>query len=68
MEEVAAFREQVRTVLVPLCEKLYEAQRKRLGVDTLMFYDENVYSRMAMQFRQGMMISWWIRREKCIMN
>ena len=40
MEEVAAFREQVRTVLVPLCEKLYEAQRKRLGVDTLMFYDE----------------------------
>ena len=27
-------------MLVPLCEKLYEAQRKRLGVDTLMFYDE----------------------------
>ena len=40
MEEVASFREQVRTELVPLCEKLYEAQRKRLGVDELMFWDE----------------------------
>ena len=40
MEEVASFREQVRKELVPLCEKLYEAQRKRLGVDELMFWDE----------------------------
>lgn len=39
-KEVAAFREQVRTELVPLCEKLYEAQAKRLGVDTIYFYDE----------------------------
>ncbi|MGN0350553.1 MAG: M3 family oligoendopeptidase [Roseburia sp.] len=39
-KEVESFREQVRTVLVPLCEKLYEAQAKRLGVDQLMFYDE----------------------------
>ncbi len=38
--EVASFREQVRTELVPLCEKLYAAQAKRLGVDSLMFYDE----------------------------
>lgn len=40
MEEVASFREQVRRELVPLCEKLYEAQAKRLGVDTIMAYDE----------------------------
>ncbi len=38
--EVEAFREQVRTEIVPLCEKLYAAQAQRLGVDKLMFYDE----------------------------
>ena len=40
-KEVESFREQVRTEIVPLCEKLYEAQKKRLGIDTLMFYDES---------------------------
>ena len=40
MEEVAAFRKQVEKEIVPLCEQLYEAQRKRLGVDKLMIYDE----------------------------
>ena len=39
-EEVASFREQVRCELVPLCEKLYEAQAKRIGVDHTMAYDE----------------------------
>ena len=39
-EEVASFREQVRRELVPLCEKLYEAQAKRIGVDHIMAYDE----------------------------
>ncbi len=39
-KEVAAFREQVRRELVPLCEKLYEAQAKRIGVDNLYAYDE----------------------------
>lgn len=38
--EVAAFREQVRKELVPLCEQLYEAQAKRIGVDKIMAYDE----------------------------
>lgn len=38
--EVAAFREQVRTVLVPLCEKLYAAQAKRLGLDRVLAHDE----------------------------
>ena len=39
-KEVESFREQVHTVLVPLCQKLYEAQAKRLGVKDFAFYDE----------------------------
>lgn len=39
-KEVASFREQVRTVIVPFCQKLYEAQAKRLGVTDFAFYDE----------------------------
>lgn len=38
--EVESFREQVRTEIVPLCEKLYAAQAKRLGVESVMCYDE----------------------------
>ena len=39
-KEVAAFREQVRRELVPLCEQLYQAQAKRIGVDKIKVYDE----------------------------
>ena len=39
-KEVAAFREQVKNDLVPLCEELYKAQAKRIGVDKIMAYDE----------------------------
>ncbi|BBF43330.1 oligoendopeptidase F [Lachnospiraceae bacterium KM106-2] len=39
-KEVEAFREQVRKEIVPLCEKLYEAQAKRIGVDKIKVYDE----------------------------
>ncbi len=39
-EEVASFREQVREYLVPVCEALYKAQAKRIGVDKIMAYDE----------------------------
>lgn len=39
-EEVASFREQVRKEIVPLCEKLYKAQAKRIGVDEIKAYDE----------------------------
>ncbi|MFU0828922.1 MAG: M3 family oligoendopeptidase [Lachnoclostridium sp.] len=39
-EEVAAFREQVRKEIVPLCCKLYEAQAKRIGVDQIKVFDE----------------------------
>jgi M3 family oligoendopeptidase len=38
--EVAAFREQVLHEIVPLCEKIYKAQAKRIGVDELKVYDE----------------------------
>ena len=41
-KEVASFREQVRTFLVPLCQKLYDAQAKRLGLDHVMCYDEKM--------------------------
>ncbi len=40
VKEVAAFREQVLQEIVPLCEKIYEAQAKRIGVDELKVYDE----------------------------
>jgi M3 family oligoendopeptidase len=39
-EEVAKFREQVRTVIVPAVAKLREEQAKRLGLDKLKYYDE----------------------------
>lgn len=39
-EEVAAFREQVRKEIVPLCCKLFKAQSDRIGVDHIMVYDE----------------------------
>ncbi|MCB0527001.1 MAG: M3 family oligoendopeptidase [Saprospiraceae bacterium] len=38
-EMVANFRRQVREILVPLASELYERQRRRLGVDTLEYYD-----------------------------
>ncbi len=41
-KEVAAFREQVHAYLVPLCEKLYEAQASRLGLEHIMWHDEKV--------------------------
>lgn len=39
--DVASFREQVREELVPLCNELYLAQAKRIGVDKVCAYDEN---------------------------
>lgn len=40
VKEVESFREQVRTEIVPLCQKLYEAQAKRLGIDKVKVFDE----------------------------
>ena len=41
-EDVARFREQVRTIITPAVAKLREAQRNRLGVDKLRYYDEEL--------------------------
>lgn len=41
-EQVANFRKQVKEIIVPACAKLYEEQRKQLGVDTLYYYDESL--------------------------
>lgn len=39
---VASFRDQVKEVLVPFCEKIYKAQAKRLGVEKTFAYDEGI--------------------------
>ncbi|HPW52960.1 MAG TPA: M3 family oligoendopeptidase [Erysipelotrichaceae bacterium] len=41
-KEVEDFRNNVRDIIVPVCQKLYEKQRKRLNVETLHFYDEGL--------------------------
>ena len=41
-EEVASFREQIKTELVPFCQKLYDAQAKRIGLEKVMAYDEKL--------------------------
>ena len=41
-EEVAAFRQQIIEEIVPLCTKIYEFQKKNLGVDELKVYDEAI--------------------------
>ncbi len=38
-DDVAQFREAVRRHIVPLATKLYERQRRRIGVDRLRYYD-----------------------------
>ena len=39
-EDAAKFREQVRTIITPAVAEIREAQRKKLGVDNLRYYDE----------------------------
>lgn len=41
-KDVAAFRQQVLEEIVPFCEQLYKAQAKRIGVDKVCFYDEQL--------------------------
>jgi len=38
---VAGFRRQIQQQVVPLASRLYEAQRKRLGLGELFYYDED---------------------------
>ncbi len=39
-EDAARFRAQVRDCIVPFCQKLYDKQKERLGIDRLHWYDE----------------------------
>lgn len=41
-KDVENFRKQVREIIVPACAKLYEAQKNRLGIDKLHYYDEQL--------------------------
>ena len=41
-KDVAAFRQQVLEEIVPFCDELYKAQAKRIGVDKIHFYDEEL--------------------------
>ena len=41
-EDVAIFRKQIREHIVPLCQKLYEEQTERLGIEELKYYDESL--------------------------
>lgn len=38
---VSHFRQQVKDFIVPIASRLYERQRKRIGVDKIHFYDED---------------------------
>ena len=40
-KEVKSFRKQVQEVVVPACVELLEAQKKRIGVEKLHYYDES---------------------------
>ncbi len=39
-EDVANFRRQVKEIIVPACQKLYDRQKENLGIDHLYYYDE----------------------------
>lgn len=41
-EDVAAFREQILRHIVPVCKRLVEEQKARLGIETLHYYDEAI--------------------------
>lgn len=43
VREVEKFHEFVKKYIVPFCSRLYEEQRKRLGLDKFQFYDEKVF-------------------------
>jgi M3 family oligoendopeptidase len=41
-EDVAVYRKQILDTIVPVVQKLKEKQRRRLGLDKLLYYDENI--------------------------
>ncbi|MDO5136596.1 MAG: M3 family oligoendopeptidase [Eubacteriales bacterium] len=42
-EEIARLREQVKKVYVPFATRVHERRRKRLGLESLCYYDDGVY-------------------------
>jgi len=42
-EDAARFREQVLTYIVPVCQEIQEAQRQRLDLDSLTYYDRTLF-------------------------
>lgn len=43
-DDVAGYREMIRQFVVPVVADIYEAQRKRLGIEHLYYYDEDISS------------------------
>lgn len=41
-EQIKIFRDQIVEHVVPVCKELFESQRKRLGIETLFYYDESL--------------------------
>ncbi|MFT8317867.1 MAG: M3 family oligoendopeptidase [Sporolactobacillus sp.] len=52
-EMVRQYREQIRKYVVPVANKLYERQRKRIGVDKFYYYDEPYYFKTGNAKPQG---------------
>lgn len=67
-KEVESFREQVRTVLVPLCENYMRHRQSALASMILPFMMRNGCSRTETQFRRAMTTLWWSRHAKCTMR
>ena len=42
-KDVESYRKQIVETIVPICNKLREEQRKRIGLDKLTFYDEPIF-------------------------
>lgn len=41
-DDLKLFRKQVLEEVVPFCQKLFEQQKKQIGVDHLYYYDEGI--------------------------
>ena len=41
-QDTAKFRQKIKEVVTPACAKLFEKQRRRLGIDQLYWYDESL--------------------------
>jgi len=45
--DVENLRKQIVDMIVPLCQKLYDEQAERLGVDKLMFWDNRIFDKQG---------------------